>query len=516
MQQNLLDARAAAEESAQVKGQFMANMSHEIRTPLNAIIGYTQLLNRLPLDDRQREYAAGIRQSSQNLLDIVDDILDFSRLEAGLIRLERIPFNLEDLLFSVEAMFSHRAEEKGISLHLDYHSEGFGLLMGDPTRLTQILTNLIGNAIKFTEQGSVELSCKLQPIKPGWVDLLLTVKDTGIGIAPEKLDTIFERFRQGNTDTTRRFGGSGLGLSIVKSLVEAHHGKISVSSRINAGSCFQVTIPYELSTGKKPNPERPAVEAPPAKPSLPPARILIVEDNPLNQRVLELLLADWGIRFDVADNGRIALQKLREDRFDLILMDIQMAEMDGYAAAEYIRQYLGLSIPIIAMTAHVLAGERERCLRHGMNSYLPKPIQEDALYEQLSAYLPAAPPSDTVATVLPATDLIDFEYLRSISRGKQEQMQEMAQLFLTQAPRELEAIRLAFTDQNREQFIRVVHSMKSTVGYMGMQHTLGQCLQDLEARARSQETFADLTECLDETERLTLEAITLINQKILT
>jgi signal transduction histidine kinase/CheY-like chemotaxis protein len=385
LEKELIITQKKAEDAAIIKEQFMANMSHEIRTPLNAIIGFNHRLNKTKLDDEQREYANAVQSSGENLLAIVNDILDFSKIEAGMVRIEEIRFNLSGLLQSVITMFFVQAKEKRVQLNLHITNEVPQLIIGDPTRLTQILINLIGNALKFTHEGEVNVMVNAAIIDEQNSTITFQVKDTGIGISEEKIGEIFDRFTQAKSDTSRIFGGTGLGLSIAKKLVELQAGVIAVESIKNRGSVFSFTIPYKIAEGLedeiKTKTERIKITANNK------LRVLVVEDNLLNQKLAGFMLKDWGFDYDICSNGKLAIEKLKTDSYNLILMDIQMPEMNGYETTEFIRENLKLTIPVIAMTAHALPGEREKCLSFGMTDYISKPIKELDLRNLITKYI---------------------------------------------------------------------------------------------------------------------------------
>jgi signal transduction histidine kinase/CheY-like chemotaxis protein len=386
LEKELIVTQKKAEDAAIIKEQFMANMSHEIRTPLNAIIGFNQRLNKTKLDDEQKEYASAVQSSGENLLAIVNDILDFSKIEAGMVRIEEIKFHLSGLLQSVATMFFTHAKEKNVCLDLRISDKVPQLVMGDPTRLTQILINLIGNALKFTNEGSVGIIVDVVTLDEKKVVINFKVKDTGIGISAEKIFEIFERFTQAKSDTSRMFGGTGLGLSIAKKLVELQGGVIAVESVKNKGSIFSFTIPYKIAKGadddmkiKVEKIKRINVENK--------IKVLVVEDNLLNQKLAGFMLKDWGFDFDICSNGKLAIKKLNANTYDLILMDIQMPEMNGYETTQFIREQLKLTVPVISMTAHALPGEREKCLSFGMTDYISKPIKELDLRNLITKYI---------------------------------------------------------------------------------------------------------------------------------
>lgn len=469
----------ALKEAARLREQFMANMSHEIRTPLNAIIGFSNLLNRSDLNGRERELSESIQVSSESLLSIVNDILDFSKIEAGMLVLEKVSFDPDNLFHTVQQMFVEKARQKNLTLDIHLAPGLPAALVGDPTRLTQILVNLIGNALKFTERGGVIVSVVQQTpvedsdVKEAPVWLRIEVRDSGIGIAADQLERVFERFTQSDEQTTRLYGGTGLGLSIVKQLVTAMQGTITLQSETGKGSTFTVILPFEQELARA-LPVTPAPEQQNKALDFFEANLLVAEDNPMNCRVIELLFEEWQFRYTLVHNGQEAVELLKKDptAFDLVLMDIQMPIMDGYEAARHIRRILHLKVPIVAMTAHVLSGERERCIQMGMNDYLPKPIREQELRELIARFV-----RETTSTPPPP---IDRAYLRETTMGNLNHLRELTGIFLEQTPKDMEVIAAALSVSDLTAAARAAHNMKSTVGYMGFARSIGQQLSEFE------------------------------------
>jgi signal transduction histidine kinase/CheY-like chemotaxis protein len=486
-QQKLIKTLDASEkkvrEMAQIKEQFMANMSHEIRTPMNAILGFTTLLQRTRLDNTQEEYVGSINSSAENLLAIINDILDLSRIEAGMMQIEKIPFNLKEILNSVTTMLSLKAKNKNLYLKTVADDHLPAVLKGDAIRLTQILMNIVGNGLKFTHEGGVTLEVNEVSRKGKKIFIRFMVSDAGIGIESEKLKNIFERFQQAETDTSRRYGGTGLGLSIVKQLVELQNGEITVSSTPDKGSVFTIILPYETTTEaiKESDKIFNVVQE-----NLPQdIKLLLVEDNKMNRQLMKHLLHQWKIDFDIAVNGIEAVKLVRNHEYDLILMDIQMPEMDGYTATKKIRNELHSSIPIIAMTAHALAGEKEKCLSLGMNDYLSKPIDEKNLYKQITKYAIENKNRKQNFSV------IDLSYLHSISNGDKKFEQEMISSFVNEIPGELNNLKNAVEKKDYSAIGSLAHGMKSSISYMGLR-LLVPLLQEIEDGAGNGNEFVKI------------------------
>jgi signal transduction histidine kinase/ActR/RegA family two-component response regulator len=389
LERELLTTRDAALEAARLKSEFMANISHEIRTPLNAIVGMTGLLRETTLSDDQREMLESVRTSSDALLSLVNDVLDFSKLSAGKLQFENIDFDLHEAVEAALEMFSPAARLKEIELAVHIDAGIPSTLNGDPGRLRQVLHNLIGNAVKFTERGSVCVNVHLAHEDESGVGLGFEVRDTGIGILPQALSRLFEPFSQADASVTRKYGGSGLGLAIAANLVSRMGGTIGVTSEPGAGSTFLFTVklkraaaPACITVPRTPLAQEHA-DAPARK-----LRVLVAEDNIINQKVALRQLARLGYHADGVANGYEALQAIDRVPYDLILMDCQMPEMDGYQATAEIRQAErcapGRRVVIIAMTANAMEGDREKCLAAGMDDYLAKPITLDKLSQALS------------------------------------------------------------------------------------------------------------------------------------
>jgi signal transduction histidine kinase/CheY-like chemotaxis protein/HPt (histidine-containing phosphotransfer) domain-containing protein len=517
--QDLDRSREAAEAAVRAKSAFLANMSHEIRTPMNAILGMSRLMERTDLKPVQRDYLNKIHGAADGLLTVIDDILDFTKIEAGKLNLECTAFRYTDVLQRLEDVLGFRAREKGLEFYFDTDPAVPDALKGDPYRLAQILLNLSGNAIKFTESGEVVVITRVQRDDGEHVLLRITVQDSGIGLSEEQQRRLFNAFAQGDASMTRRFGGTGLGLAICQRLTGLMGGRIEVHSRPGEGSAFTLHLPFARQSEQdlaNAAPESPQQELDLSR--LKGVRVLLAEDNAINQEVCGEILRDAGCEVTVVDDGSVALKTVRRSTFDIVLMDVQMPNVDGYTAAGWLReQRVFADLPIIALTAHAMAEEREKSLNAGMNDHLAKPFKPDDLYRVMLDWLPercgapASPDTDsgsqtTEAASAAREDAPESSYpgldpaagLRGVA-GKQELYRRVISRFRDTYADGVAPLRQFIQDGELGHAERWVHSLKGLAGTVGAPD-LGQTAAEVERNLRDGQTVpASALDTLEET-----------------
>ncbi len=460
------DATRIAEDAVKSKQQFLSNMSHEIRTPMNAIIGFTKVVLKTELSGKQKEYLMAIKMSGDSLIVLINDILDLAKVDAGKMTFEQTPFKMALSISAMLHLFETKIQEKNLELVKEYDKRIPEVLVGDPVRLHQIILNLVSNAVKFTAQGKITVSVHLVKEDEEKVTIEFAVTDTGIGIPESKIGKIFENFQQASSGTSRLYGGTGLGLAIVKQLVEPQGGRINVISELNEGSTFSFTLSF-LKTREDAESETQMVEVDAEIRNI---KVLVVEDIALNQLLMKTLLDDFGFERDIASNGKIAIEKLQAKSYDIILMDLQMPEMNGFEATEYIRNTLNSKIPIIALTADVTTVDLAKCKAVGMNDYIAKPVDERLLYSKIVGLVkkPSLVKMDVEKNQEKKSKCIDLDYLIHRTKSNPKLMMEMISLYLEQTPPLILIMKQSLRDKDWQALYSAVHKMIPSFSIMGI------------------------------------------------
>jgi PAS domain S-box-containing protein len=487
-------AAKLAEDAVKSKQQFLSNMSHEIRTPMNSIIGFTKVLLKTELTDRQKGYLTAIKMSGDALTVLINDILDLAKVDAGKMNFEQIPFKMTTSVSTMIHVFETKIQEKNLRLIRKYDDRIPKVLVGDPVRLHQIILNLVSNAIKFTTEGEITISVNLFSEDDDHVNIEFVVKDTGIGIASEKIEHIFENFQQATSETSRLYGGTGLGLAIAKQLVETQGGTINVISKLNEGSTFSFILPYR-KTNANAESDQETIELVEEIKNI---KVLVVEDIALNQLLMKTLLDDFGFDHDIAANGKIAINMLQEKSYDIVLMDLQMPEMNGFEAAKYIRFILKYQLPIIALTADVTTADLERCKAMGMNDYISKPVDERLLYNKIVELLKKPAPSKNTGLTVGSKKCVDLTYLYKRTKANPELMKEMIELYLEQTPFLIRKIKQSLSEKDWDSLFTSVHKIIPSFSIMGIH-------KDFEEIAKKIQEYSSTQQHLNEIPELVLQ-----------
>ena len=507
------DATQIAEDAVKSKQQFLSNMSHEIRTPMNAIIGFTKVILKTELSAKQKEYLTAIKMSGDALIVLINDILDLAKVDAGKMTFEKTPFKLSVSISAMLHLFETKIQEKNLKLIKIYDPKIPEVLIGDPVRLHQIILNLLSNAVKFTSKGSITVNVSLLNEDEDQVTIEFAVTDTGIGIEAEKLDEIFENFHQASSDTSRLFGGTGLGLAIVKQLVEPQGGTIHVKSVVNEGTTFSFTLSFQKTDEKAElQTEIMAIDA-----DIKNIKVLVVEDMALNQLLMKTVLDDFGFDRDIADNGKIAIEKLTQKdahgatkEYDIILMDLQMPEMNGFEATEYIRKTLKSKIPIIALTADVTTVDLAKCKAVGMNDYIAKPVDERILYSKIVSFVKKSVSNNgsngKEITQMVKQKCTNLEYLMQRTKANPILMVEMISAYLEQTPPLINAMKQSFQAKDWALLDSAVHKMIPSFSIMGMSTDFESMAKKVVEYARTQEQADNMADIVSQLESACTQA----------
>jgi len=526
LEEQLKDAKADADRSTKSKDIFLTNMSHEIRTPLNAIMGLGKLLGKSILNTQQKQYLTGIASASENLLGIINDLLDFSKIEAGKITIENISFNLGAACDQVISILTHKAEEKGLVLTSELDERISPILIGDPYRINQVFMNMLSNAIKFTEKGSIYLKAFLLEEAEGWQKILVIIEDTGVGIKEEYLGSIFDKFTQEDETVVRKFGGTGLGMSITKQIIELMGGSITVNSKKNVGTTISLIFNFKIGTSRVIEKKKTIKNE---TSTISGKKILLVEDNNLNRLLAYTILTEYGAIVAEAENGLEAIEMMKNDTFDLVLMDIQMPVMDGIKATKIIRKEINNTIPILALTANAIKGKENQFLEAGMDDFIYKPYNEINLVNPISKWLnkntdapdPTLSPTpapmviehipqlaEAVAPPPPVnTSLFDLSKLEKI--GSEDFVIRMLKLFVNEVPPSVINVKKAYKIGDFETIKYLIHRMRPSIQNLGISQLKDEIVQIEDLAAKAEKTVK-LEQMIEKLERV----INLVSDKL--
>lgn len=514
MEKDLRDAMQAAERSSQAKEAFLANMSHEIRTPINAIMGMGKLLAKSNLNKQQLFYLSSIRTASENLLVVINDVLDISKIEAGKVNIENIPFDMDQLVRHAINMLAPKAEEKGLSVVCEVDENISHSLIGDPYRINQVMMNMLSNAIKFTEQGRIRVGAEMAKKADGMQQVVVTIEDTGIGISEDFLAVIFNKFTQEDDSFVRKFGGTGLGMSITKQLMDLMGGTIAIESEKNLGTTVTLTFNLKVGTAKIFEKKR-AVKTDTS--NIGNKKVLLVEDNELNRLLAYTILTQYGAIVTSADNGLTAIEMIQRDEFDIVLMDVQMPVMDGVRATQIIREKHNKSIPIIALTANALKGKREEYISAGMNDYIAKPYNEEKMIAVIANWLhriekdtppPAAFKEEKEEVIVNDDDapLYDVKKLMVKCGNNAEFVTQMLSLFVTDVPQTMAKIRDAYEISDLKNVKYLAHRIRPALMNMSINSIREESFA-LETLAANEQRNSEMERIIDKMTRV-INAVT--------
>jgi PAS domain S-box-containing protein len=499
-------ATKLAGDAVKAKQQFLSNMSHEIRTPMNAIIGFTKVLLKTDLTVKQKEYLQAIKMSGDALIVLINDILDLAKVDSGKMTFEKVLFKMALSISAMVHLFETKIREKNLDLIKIYDDRIPEVLVGDPVRLHQIIINLVSNAVKFTETGKITIRVQMLKEDTDKVTIEFSITDTGIGIPEEKIAKIFDNFQQASSNTSRLYGGTGLGLAIVKQLVETQEGTMRVISKMDEGSTFSFILDFQKTNeATEMLADLETLDA-----EIKNINVLVVEDIPLNQLLMKTLLDDFGFDLDIASNGKIAIEKLQNNTFDIILMDLLMPELNGFEATEYIRNKMNSKIPIIALTADVTTVDLAKCKSVGMDDYIAKPVDEKLLYRKIVRLvkkpLSAATDKETKKEEIKQSKCTDLSYLSTRTKADPAFMMEMISLYLEQTPTLVTAMKQNLHDKDWQALRAAAHKMIPSFSIVGIGTEFEEIAKKVQEYSRTQSQIEDIPELVVQIEAVCLQA----------
>lgn len=509
-------ATQIAEDAVKAKQQFLSNMSHEIRTPMNAIIGFTKVVLKTELTAKQREYLMAIKMSGDALIVLINDILDLAKVDAGKMTFEQTPFKLAASISAMLHLFETKIQEKNLELIKKYDSRIPEVLVGDSVRLHQIILNLVSNAVKFTNTGDITVDVQMIREDDENVTIQFSVSDTGVGIPENKLDYIFENFQQASSNTSRLYGGTGLGLAIVKQLIESQHGTIHVESELGKGSNFSFELKFK-KTKEAAEIETGTLELDAEMKNI---KVLVVEDIALNQLLMKTLLDDFGFERDIAANGKIAIEKMQKKSYDIILMDLQMPEMNGFEATDYIRKTMQSKVPIIALTADVTTVDLAKCKAVGMNDYIAKPVDEKLLYNKIISLVkkpaPLAGNKGSEQDNRERVKYINLEYLTHRTKSNPVLMAEMISLYLEQTPPLVQTMKQSMEEKDWKSLHMAVHKIIPSFSIMGINNDFEIMAKKIQEYATTQEQTDGISDLVLQLEKVCTQACSELQEELTT